>query len=147
MAHFGLYDYENAELYLEKAEKAHRANYNQYDGPMITVNRAKASFEYIKELRDTGQTKLDLSNLESSDIHWVGGLTQLEELTLPQYNLGGFDHNITDISAISNLINLTRLELPGNSISDLLTPLAGLTNLQTLNLYDNNVSDLSPLAG
>ena len=144
MAHFGLYDYENAELYLEKAEMAHQANYNQYDEPMITVNKTRANFEYIKELRDTGQTKLDLSNSANSDIHWVGGLTQLQELTLPYFNLGGFDHNITDISAISNLINLTVLVLPNNSISDL-TPLTGLTKLEYLDLSNNHISDISPL--
>ena len=36
--------------------------------------------------------------------------------------------------------------LNNNNISDL-TPLAGLTNLTTLHLGENNISDLTPLAG
>ena len=54
--------------------------------------------------------------------------------------------NITDLTGLETAINLTWLEIWGNSISDI-SPLANLTNLTHLWLSDNPISDISPLAG
>ncbi len=53
---------------------------------------------------------------------------------------------ITDISALSDFVNLTSLNLEGQQVTDL-APLAGLTGLEWLNLRNNRVRDLTPLAG
>ena len=57
-----------------------------------------------------------------------------------------FDHEISDISALAGLTNLTELFLQKNQISDI-SALAGLTNLISLGLGQNQISDISVLAG
>ncbi|MFW0859183.1 MAG: leucine-rich repeat domain-containing protein [Dehalococcoidia bacterium] len=54
------------------------------------------------------------------------------------------NNQIVDISPLSGLINLVRLNLMDNQVSDL-SPLSGLTNMTLLWLWDNQVTDLSPL--
>ncbi|MDW7652385.1 MAG: leucine-rich repeat domain-containing protein [Bacillota bacterium] len=51
---------------------------------------------------------------------------------------------ISNLSGLEHAINLVKLDLSGNLISDL-TPLAGLTGLQSLNLKWNGISSVSPL--
>ena len=53
--------------------------------------------------------------------------------------------DITDLRGIEFAINLTHLDLFGNTISDI-SPLASLTNLRELFLEENSISDISPLA-
>ena len=55
-------------------------------------------------------------------------------------------NNITDISPLVGLSNLTRLELVVCDVTDI-SPLAGLSNLMDLRLSYNNITDISPLAG
>lgn len=55
-------------------------------------------------------------------------------------------NSIADVSALSNLTNLTELYLSVNVISDI-SALAGLTALDELHLSNNFVSDVSALAG
>ena len=50
-----------------------------------------------------------------------------------------------DIEPLQYMVNLTRLDLRQNQLTDL-TPLSGLTRLKSLELRGNNLSDLSPLA-
>ena len=50
------------------------------------------------------------------------------------------------MSALAGLVNLERLELSFNKVSDVST-LAGLTKLRTLELEHNEITDFSPLAG
>ena len=74
----------------------------------------------------------------------ITDLTGLEfAINLTSLNLSG---NITDLSPLAELNNLTELILSSNNITDL-SPLAGLNNLTWLSLWDNNITDLSPLAG
>ncbi|MDE2724457.1 MAG: leucine-rich repeat domain-containing protein [Gemmatimonadota bacterium] len=77
------------------------------------------------------------------DFSPLSGLTNLTRL-----DLGG--NSISDLSAlsdaISGLIRLERLYLDNNSISDV-SALSGLTRLERLILYNNSISDLSPLSG
>ena len=78
-----------------------------------------------------------------SDFSPLSGLTNLTRL-----DLGG--NSISDLSALSGAISgLTRLErlyLDTNSISDV-SALSGLTRLERLILFNNSISDLSPLSG
>jgi Leucine-rich repeat (LRR) protein len=55
-------------------------------------------------------------------------------------------NQISDITPLAGLTNLTVLDLAGNQISDL-TPLAKLINLTILDLDDNQISDPKPLEG
>ena len=57
-----------------------------------------------------------------------------------------FDYNISDISILCNLKNLTNLSLWGNEIEDIST-LSQLTNLNKLSIDNNNINDISPLYG
>ncbi len=74
----------------------------------------------------------------------VSNLSVLSELTnLTSLNLD--NNNISDISALSGLTNLTSLNLDNNNISDI-SALLGLTNLTWLWLSSNNISDISALS-
>jgi internalin A len=52
---------------------------------------------------------------------------------------------ITDISALAGLTRLTELSIGGNEITDI-SPLAGLTELKSLALFNCRATDYSPLA-
>ena len=80
--------------------------------------------------------------IESSELKDLTGLeyaTNLAELSL------GYVGMVSDLTPISNLISLTKLDVAGNQISDI-RPLTGLINLRTLNLSNNPCEDLTPLA-
>ncbi len=72
-----------------------------------------------------------------SDISPLQNLTQLTWLHL-------WDNQISDITALQNLTQLHYLDLRSNQISDL-TPLQNLIQLHYLELGDNQISDLTPL--
>ena len=55
-------------------------------------------------------------------------------------------NNVSDLSPIAGLTNLRELLIERNNVSDL-SPIAGLTNLRELLIDYNNISDLSPIAG
>ena len=72
------------------------------------------------------------------DIAPLAGLTKLEHLDIQ------LNHRITDISALANMTELTRIGLHYNRISDV-SALSGLPKLREINLRANAVSDISPL--
>jgi internalin A len=80
---------------------------------------------------------MDLSNKEISDITPIKYLTNLTWL-----NLSG--NQVSDLTPIKYLTNLTWLNLSDNQVSDL-TPLQSLTNLDTLYLDNNLISKITPL--
>lgn len=89
------------------------------------------------------------SELETFSANYLGGgisdLSPLSGLTkLTKLDLSG--NQISDVSPISGLTHLTRLELEMNQISDI-SPLAGLTKLTHLNLNQNQISDMSSIYG
>ena len=107
---------------------------------------------------------LDLHRCDSlSDISSLAGLTKVEYLNLnharrvsdyslaPLSSLTGLrrlrlaENRISDVSSLSALTNLVRLDLPRNEIVDL-SPLAGLTGLRELYLHANRISDVSSLS-
>ncbi len=119
---------------------------------MATLTRLDAPNSGIRDLTGlefaTGLTVLRLdpesvSTLDNSnDISDLSPLLGLTDLT--RLYLDGND--ITDVSALSGLTNLERLGLGDNRITDL-TALSGLSNLIRLGLHRNGITDLSALSG
>ena len=81
---------------------------------------------------------LDLGGNHLSDLSPISGLTNLTKLNL-------YNSSLSDISVVSALTNLTDLNFFHNSISDI-SPVASLTNLTILTLSSNSISDISPVA-
>ncbi len=76
---------------------------------------------------------------------WISDPTPEDMLGLT--SLAAEDRGITSLAGIESALNLERLWIRWNRISDL-SPLAGLTNLRFLDGHGNDViSDISPLAG
>ena len=79
--------------------------------------------------------QLDLCDNQITEISILGSLTNLTVLNL-NYN------QISDISSLGSLTNLTTLDLSGNIITDF-SFLGSLTNLTALHLYYNHITDIS----
>ena len=111
---------------------------------MATLTRLEASEADIRDLTGlehaTNLVYLDFWKSSVSDLSPVAGLANLIHLGFASNN------DISDVSALVGLTNLTALWLNGNSISDI-SPLAGLKSLTRLGLSNNSISDISPLAG
>jgi len=80
-----------------------------------------------------------LTHNQVTDISALSALTNLTDLCLG-YN------QINDISALSGLTNVRCLRLCNNHISDIYA-LSGLTNLTKLFLYNNQICDISSISG
>jgi len=87
-------------------------------------------------------TNLDYLYLYLNQITDISPLASLTNLT--RLGLDG-NYWIVDISPLANLSSLVSLSLGVTGISDL-SPVANLTNLKYLYLYSNQISDISPLA-
>ena len=88
---------------------------------------------------------LEVSGTLNCSAQQISDLTGLEQLSnLSVLRLGS--NSIEDISAVGALSNLTFLDLYNNAISDV-SALSGLGNLRTLYLHNNNITDASALAG
>ena len=98
----------------------------------ITVGGALRS-PYTIELHLSG------SSLDSDVFLGLSLFKYLKRLEL-QYN------QISDISPLAGLTNLTSLNLRDNKINDI-SPLTGLVNLTSLNLCNNQISDITPVFG
>ena len=123
------------------------------DDNVLTVEEAEA----LEELRYSWSSPISsikgieyFKNLKtiSFDFHWknssqikdISPLTNLTNLT--SLDLSG--NQIEDISLLTNLTNLTSLDLGNNQITDI-SALSNLKNLTTLNLSGNNITDISIL--
>jgi internalin A len=82
---------------------------------------------------------LHITRNQISDLTPLASLTNLTTLSI-QFN------QIIDINSIASLTNLKNLNLLGNKIVDI-KPLVGLTNLEVLRLHGNQIIDIKPLAG
>ncbi|EJS6044754.1 InlB B-repeat-containing protein, partial [Listeria monocytogenes] len=85
--------------------------------------------------------KLELIQFNSNQISNLSPLSNLTNLSVLILS----DNKISDLSPLSGLTNLKKLQLSENQLSDL-TPLSGLTNLTFLDMNKNKISDISPLA-
>ncbi|WP_051962683.1 leucine-rich repeat domain-containing protein [Mesoaciditoga lauensis] len=70
--------------------------------------------------------------------------SDLLQITSLKYDWPDSDKKISNLEGIQYCINLTDLELEGNSIFDI-SPLASLTKLAILDLHYNQISDITPL--
>lgn len=96
-------------------------------------------------LKQAINKSLGLPKDSSITEHKAGRLTDFE--WGGPYNIDSAD-SIEDLTGMEYAVNLTRLTLPGHSITDL-SPLAaaGLTeNFETLSLDNNLIEDISPVA-
>jgi hypothetical protein len=91
----------------------------------------------------TGLTELGLRNNLVTDI---GPLSSLTNLVLLDLHSDGPTNQITDISALANMVNMQDLYLAGNPIRDI-NVLANLTRLGVLDLDRTQVTDITPVAG
>ena len=94
----------------------------------------------------TRLTRLVLVDNQLEDINFVSNLTNLTDLKLNSLmSEEPYANQITDITPLTHLDNLTELYLYNNQISDI-GPLSNLTNLNRLYLYSNQINDISPLS-
>lgn len=108
-----------------------------------TTAKPEPTKEYIiikGKQYSTSLTELTLCAMKLTDED-IRELSEMKNLT--KLNLRSND--ITDITTLAELTNLTELWLDSNNITDI-SPLAELTNLKQLYLDYNNISDISSLA-
>jgi Leucine-rich repeat (LRR) protein len=74
----------------------------------------------------------------------LGPLTEADMLLVTNLDARGL--GIRNLSGLEYCLNLTRLDLDTNEISDI-TPLTNLVKLKVLVLDSNQIFDISPLAG
>jgi Leucine-rich repeat (LRR) protein len=80
-------------------------------------------------------------NISSDSLKDISGLSQL--VHLERLQLEG--HHIDDLSALSSMTELEQLDLRNNRISEL-EPLQGLTKLTSLQLSNNQIENVEPLS-
>ena len=68
----------------------------------------------------------------------ISDLKQLTALNL------GLELYVADLSGLEHLVNITELDLTQNQVTDL-SPIASLTKLTSLDLAQNDITDISPL--
>ncbi|MBE9121910.1 leucine-rich repeat domain-containing protein [Tychonema sp. LEGE 07199] len=103
----------------------------------VLLKKAGTSDIYEANQILSSSNKLALYYNQISDITPLQSLTNLTELNLD-------NNQISDITPLQSLTNLTKLALYNNQISDI-TPLQSLTNLTSLHLSKNPISDITPL--
>ncbi|MDP7281211.1 MAG: leucine-rich repeat domain-containing protein, partial [Candidatus Poribacteria bacterium] len=100
----------------------------------------KATGDEITQQELAELTELDASGLSISDLTGLQHCTKLTRLVL-------WDNDISDISIVSSLTNLTDLDLGGNQISNSdLSVLSSLTKLTSLSLWNNQISHIGALS-
>lgn len=114
----------------------------------------------IASMHDLQSLYVEGNALDYSDLEVIGTLTNLEHLSIPDYNgeaditpLGQLLElktlslsmaNVTGIEPLSNLTKLKELDLSGIPATDF-SALSSLSNLEKLNLEATEIVDLSPL--
>ena len=92
-------------------------------------------------------TELEAQNDNITDLTGLEAATNLRNLNLGDKTISGFAENnnaVSNLSPLSGLTNLIRLDLEMNAISNI-SVLTNLTNLVYLDLSSNSISDISPL--
>ena len=96
--------------------------------------------DQIRRAKESGDTSLSLHGRDVTDLTPLATLTELTNLFLT-------DNMIADISPLAKLTKLNTLQIRNNILKDI-TPLASLTNLRELELFGNReLTDITPLAG
>ena len=94
--------------------------------------------ESLTPLIGLNLNKLDLGRNQITDISALAGLIELTELRL-------YSNKVSDISSLGTLDNLRSLNLGFNTVAHL-APIRALTQLETLSLVVNDIVDIEPLA-
>ena len=111
---------------------------------MATLTILRASNRDIKDL--TGlEFAINLEELHANDNYKITDLSPLSDLINLRI-LSIYNNPIESLSPIAGLVNLERLLIIGDHISDI-SPLAGFVKLRHFLTWGNPISDLSPLAG
>ncbi len=97
-----------------------------------------ADIEKLATLKNLTSLSIQACLLDDADVKIIGQMTQLEELSL----VGNTD--ISDISPLGNLKNLTFLNLQHTGAKDI-SALSKLTNLTQLSISQTEVKDVSAL--
>lgn len=102
-------------------------------------------FDMFITLDSDSDRKLKAQVVEDGSIalQGISSLSCLEYLDLSAFWSSEY-LNITDISALSGLVNLKVLKLKATPISDI-SPVSNFTKLEQIELIDTDISDLSPL--
>ena len=114
---------------------------------VIADSLGKASGTPITRAEMATLTRLEAPNSNISDLIGLEHATNLQRLGLGRVRVNNEwvnSNDISNLSPLSNLTNLTYLSLTSNSISDI-SVLSNLTNLTYLGLSGNSISDISPL--
>jgi hypothetical protein len=98
--------------------------------------------EWDKPLSTSDLAKLRILEAQKAGIRSLSGLEHA--VNLKRVNLSG--NEISDLGPLAGLTGLESLNLKWNNVSSI-APLRRLTNLIYLGLEHNNISDISPLAG
>ena len=115
---------------------------------VIEGNLSKASGAPITQAEMASLTHLAAPNKNIRDLTGLEFAINLITLDLGKAEVSGYIVNSNEISTLSPLSNLTRLEsldLSANSISDV-TLIANLTSLRVLQFSSNSISNVAPLS-
>jgi|GEM_PF-5957734 len=97
---------------------------------------------YSSELEKLTKLELKHTGPDSTGIRDLTGIEYCSNLQ--QLIVTG--HPLTDISPLSQLTKLVKLDLGHNKITDI-SPLANMAKLSSLTAWSNAITDISPLAG
>lgn len=136
----------NLEAAIREAIGKPAGNIYESDLETLTALDAPGQLESQTNIQDLSGLQycsnlIDLNlelNIHISDLSPLSDLTNLTRLDL-------WHNQISDISPLDSLTNLTYLELGDNEISDI-SPLGNLTNLEYLYLYSNQIADITSVA-
>lgn len=110
-------------------------------------NLTTLSISHVEEIEDFSNISnfKKMYSLEISDSNLTKVPEQIYELNDTLHKLTIKNSMIEDLSGLSNLNNLTELDITGNKITDI-TPLSNLTKLTNLTISNNKVEDISSLS-
>lgn len=106
---------------------------------LITGNNPQKNIAVLNSLVNLQKLNLSQLGLSNQDLHQLlPRLTKLQSLSID------FNNEVSDLSPVAKLTNLTYLNFSKDAITDL-TPLRDLTNLTELNFTNNQVTNVSAL--
>lgn len=103
-------------------------------------NNPQTNIAVLQSLTQLKKLNLSQLGMTNQDLRLVSNMTNLQNLAID------FNGNISDLSPLSRLSQLTDLDFSKDAVSDL-TPLQPLVQLVNLTLSNNLVTDLKPLQG
>ena len=131
----------NFELVIRESLNKQSGNITKSD--MVTITYLEGWSKGIISIDGIEYCKnLEVFNLLDNQISDISVLVGLPNLT----GIGLTNNQINDISILADLTNLIVIDLARNPISDF-NSLSGLNRLESLSLYDNAISDISFVVG